>query len=869
MHLAFQYGVDHIWIVNVGDIKPLEFPIQFFLDYAWSPDRLPADSLQAYTRQWVARQFGPQHSGIIASILTDYALYNGRRKPELLSPDTYSLLHYQEAETIAADYNRLAGIADSVYRLLPPSCKDAYYQLVLYPVLACANLNELYVTAARNRLYAAQGRSMTNDLATKARQLFANDSLLSSYYNKQMAGGKWDHMMDQTHIGYTYWQQPPVNAIPELRTLDLSARNTPPPGSAAPAWGIAIEGSASWWPKDTGQAILPTFDPLRRQPHYIEVFNRGTTPFNYSIQTTSPWITTASPTGRIDKQERIWINIDWTKTPAGRQRTPITITGPAGRQITLIVATDNISMPLPSTQREFIETDGYVSIEAEHFDKASPQWLRIPGLGRTLSAMESNPLTAPAQSPGGNSARLEYAIRLFDTGTINVHAFLSPHLPFNDKPLHYAISFDDETPQTIDITTGVDKGAGWEKMVADNIRTIISRHHITAPGRHILKFWMVDPGVVLQKLVIDAGGMQPSYLGPPESYYTGGPRITSTSLHTTDTTGKGLKDYYQNYFPIGVAVSPRSLNGPDTTLILRQFNSLTPENAMKMGPIHPQQDRYYWKDADLIVNFAQAHGLRVRGHNLCWHEQTPAWFFTDSLGRQVSKETLLQRLKDHIMTVVGRYKGRVYAWDVVNEAIDDDSAHLLRNSLWYKICGDEFITKAFEYAHQADPNAQLFYNDYNTERPEKRERVYTLLKQLKTAGVPVTGVGLQAHWSLDEPSTTQLQQTIERFSSLGLNVQITELDVSIYPWEKKPRPKRPNESDELTPDLASRQADQYNKIFSILRDNKLKVSGVTFWNLTDKHSWLDEYPVPGRKNYPLLFDATGQPKKAYLDVTNF
>jgi len=332
---------------------------------------------------------------------------------------------------------------------------------------------------------------------------------------------------------------------------------------------------------------------------------------------------------------------------------------------------------------------------------------------------------------------------------------------------------------------------------------------------------------------------------------------------------KGLKDYYANYFPIGVAVSPRSLNGPDSALILQQFNSLTPENAMKMGPIHPEPNRYYWKDADAIVNFAQAHGLKVRGHNLCWHEQTPAWLFKNDQGGQVTKEVLLQRLKEHITTVVNRYKGKIYAWDVVNEAIDDDNTHFLRNSLWYQICGEDFIAAAFEYAHEADPAAQLFYNDYNTERPEKRERVYKLLKQLLDAGVPITGVGIQAHWSIYEPSEKELRDAIDRFSSLGLKVQVTELDISVYPWEKFKRAKRPDESDTLTPEQEQRQTDQYKKVFSIFRDYKNTLNGLTFWNLSDRHTWLDEYPVPGRKNYPLLFDTRGLPKKAYWEVVNF
>jgi len=333
---------------------------------------------------------------------------------------------------------------------------------------------------------------------------------------------------------------------------------------------------------------------------------------------------------------------------------------------------------------------------------------------------------------------------------------------------------------------------------------------------------------------------------------------------------KGLKDYYKNYFPIGVAVSARDIK--DTTeakLILHEFNSLTPENAMKMGPIHPEENRYYWKDADAIVAFAQANGLRVRGHNLCWHEQTPPWLFKNTDGKLVTKDVLLKRLKDHITTVVNRYKGKIYAWDVVNEAIDDDSTKFLRNSLWYQICGEDFIAKAFEYAHETDPKAILFYNDYNTERPEKRERVYRLLKKLVDAGVPINAVGIQAHWSIDEPSQKDLIATIKKFSSLGLKVQVTELDISIYPWEKNKRTLRPGETDTYTPELEKKQDEKYAEVFKVFRDYKNVISGVTFWNISDKRTWLDDYPVEGRKNYPLLFDQQLQRKKAYWSVVDF
>jgi endo-1,4-beta-xylanase len=343
----------------------------------------------------------------------------------------------------------------------------------------------------------------------------------------------------------------------------------------------------------------------------------------------------------------------------------------------------------------------------------------------------------------------------------------------------------------------------------------------------------------------------------------------SSRKSTAGAAEKGLKDYYTSYFPMGVAVGPRNLSGPTAEFIKQQYNSLTPENAMKMEPIHPEENRYFWRDADTIVNFARRNGMRVRGHALCWHEQAPAWMFKDATGQRVSKEVLLARLKEHITTVVKRYKGKIYAWDVVNEAVDDDSTRILRNSLWYQICGEDFIIQAFKFAHEADPDARLFYNDYNTERPEKTERVYQLLKKLKAANVPVHGVGLQAHWSIYEPSERELRQTIEKFASLGLEVQITELDMSIYPWEKERRQRRPGESDQLTPELEQKQIEQYGKVFRIFRQYRRNITGVTFWNISDRGTWLDNYPVPGRKNYPLLFDGDLKPKKAFWEVVNF
>lgn len=335
-------------------------------------------------------------------------------------------------------------------------------------------------------------------------------------------------------------------------------------------------------------------------------------------------------------------------------------------------------------------------------------------------------------------------------------------------------------------------------------------------------------------------------------------------------TVKGLKDYYKDYFPIGVSVSAQALKTDEAQLILQQFNSLTAENAMKIGPIHPKENEYFWTNADSITAFAQRNKLKLRGHTLCWHNQTPPWFFVDAEEKQVSKEVLLQRLKDHITTVVSRYKGKIYAWDVVNEVISDKKDEYFRNSLWYTICGEEFVAKAFQYAHEADPDALLFYNDYNEINPVKREKILRLVKGLKDAGVPIHGVGLQGHWAVNEPSREQLDSTLTRFAELGLQVQITELDISVYPKEHNARERKPEDyNTEFTSEKEQKQVEVYKMCFELFRKHRNSITSVTFWNISDRHSWLDNFPVRGRKDYPLLFDKDLKPKKTYWEVVKF
>ena len=321
-----------------------------------------------------------------------------------------------------------------------------------------------------------------------------------------------------------------------------------------------------------------------------------------------------------------------------------------------------------------------------------------------------------------------------------------------------------------------------------------------------------------------------------------------------------LKDVFQEQFLVGAAVNPRTLK-EQRTLLSEHFNSITAENEMKFERLQPEEDRFTFEHADQMMDFAEEHGIGVRGHTLVWHNQTPAWVFQDGAGGQISREGLLARMKTHIDTVVGRYRGNIYAWDVVNEAVADSGPEVLRESPWLSIAGDDFIARAFEYAHAADPDALLFYNDYNEAVPEKREKIYTLVKSLLEQGVPIHGVGLQAHWSIAHPAEDDIRRAIERYASLGLKLHITELDVSVFSHDDR-RTDLQSPSEEMM----TRQAERYETFFRIFRDYSESITSVTFWGAADDYTWLDNFPVRGRKNWPFLFDAGHQPKASFWKV---
>ena len=539
MNWALQYDARRIWIVNVGDLKPMEFPIEFFLSLAWNPQRWPRDKISEFTRLWAEREFGPAHAAEIAEIISKYTKYNGRRKPELLDPATFSLQDYREADTVLADWRAIAEKAERIYRTLPENEKDAFFELVLFPTKACYQVNELYITAGKNRWYAAQGRASANDLAARAKALFQADADLSDSYNHTLAHGKWDHMMDQTHIGYTYWQEPPVNAMPSVKEIEVPE---------AAEMGVAIEGSASAWPGAQGEPALPEFDAFDRPRRYIDVFNRGRAPFQFSAMPSAPWIVLSAAQGaitirkdshkagapriawsavqgKVEKEQRIWVSIDWRRAPQGSADGSIRIARTGAGEVTVKVKAFNPPRPTRSSLEGFVEANGDVSIEAEHYtkktDAGAVRWERIEDYGRSLSAMEVFPVTAKSVTPPQDSPCLEYQMYLFDPGTVEVEAIIGPTLDFvPGRGLRYAISFDGQPPQIVDALAR-NSQSDWEESVKDSVRKVKSTHMLANPGYHTLKFWMVDPGVVLEKLVVNLGGVRPSYLGPPESYRGG------------------------------------------------------------------------------------------------------------------------------------------------------------------------------------------------------------------------------------------------------------------------------------------------------------------------------------------------------------
>ncbi len=349
------------------------------------------------------------------------------------------------------------------------------------------------------------------------------------------------------------------------------------------------------------------------------------------------------------------------------------------------------------------------------------------------------------------------------------------------------------------------------------------------------------------------------------------------AAQTASSQPRSLKDAYKDKFVVGAAINLYQIFEQDdrgTPIITNQFNSITPENVLKWALVHPQPDRYDFTPGDRYVEYGLKHKMFIVGHCLVWHNQTPKWVFQDEKGNPLTRDALLKRMHDHIVTVVGRYKGKITSWDVVNEALNEDGT--MRQTLWFKIIGEDYIEKAFEYAHEADPKAELYYNDFSLENEPKRNAAIALIKNLQAKGIPIAGVGLQNHDNLEWPGAEQEDATISAFEKLGLKVSISELDITVLPSPNKQGTADVTATAEarqalnpypygLPESVQAQLAKRYADLFGVFAKHR-GVERVTLWGVTDGDSWLNDWPVRGRTNYPLLFDRNGMPKPAFQAV---
>ncbi|QRV78071.1 glycoside hydrolase family 115 protein [Ceratobasidium sp. AG-Ba] len=550
MTLASDRGANSIWIVNVGDIKPYEMAIEYFIALGrnvnrWRDTTPSSDSVQEFITQWATREFNlPSKSNEIAQLVRNMTRFNARRKHELLNTTTYSLINYHEAESIVATWDDMVSRSQAIYKSLPSGTQPAYFQLVHHPIQASSIVQNLYYTVGRNNLYASQARLSTNLLADQAVQIFNSDYDLEAQYHS-LLNGKWDHFMDQTHLGYYYWQQPMTNTMPAVNRVASKKQ------ALAGPMRITIEGSLGAWPGDNSNQCaqgyncpppsLPPLDPYTPgRTRFIDISAGGPNTFSWSASSNASWLSLSPSSGSVSASKpdtRMTVSVDWSKLGSGAGYASISIKSASSKQVG---AATSVTINLAAYGRSpasgfkgFVEGDGGVSIEAIHPSRNSTvngvAWHLLPGLGRTNGAVTPQ----PALGNGGNAfsvgsgPSLEYDFYTFNTpasGNVTLTSYISPALNGNgnNRPVGFAVQIDSGAPQSIyysPVTSARSTPAGWggnDGWVANSIVNIQTKHTVS-PGAHTLKVWMLEPAVVLQKFVIDTGGVRSSYLGPPES----------------------------------------------------------------------------------------------------------------------------------------------------------------------------------------------------------------------------------------------------------------------------------------------------------------------------------------------------------------
>jgi hypothetical protein len=514
MHLALKYGADRLWVVNVGDLKPMEFPIEFFLDYARTPERWDKDHLEEFSKLWATREFGQEHAEEIAAAIEEYTKYNGRRKPELLAPGSFSLTNYQEADRVEAEWRTLAERADKLATELPEDERASFFELIQYPVDACANLTEMYIEAARNAADVQSGNPQANVEADQVRSLFLKDAALSEEYNHKLMNGKWDHMMDQTHIGYTFWNEPLANAMPAVSWIQVPDRGS---------LGVSAEDATIKRSGVHSEISLGTIDSVSDQTRTLTLYDRGKMPVNYTVLTSAPWIVTSQSTGTVRATEQqVVLRVEWSKVPAGSDSVEGTATVSSGDELPMSFHLHALRLPITRANAQgFVESDGYVAIEAadtwQRMADDQTHWEELPDYGETRSAMTVFPVTA--ESNANSRAALEYRMYLYDAGEFQMQVVVAPTLNFvPGRGLRFAVSMDDGPRTVVDVLEH-NSQRDWEQAVSDGVRRTTLPLTIANPGYHTLKIWAVDPGVVLERIVVNHGLLPPSYLGPPESLH--------------------------------------------------------------------------------------------------------------------------------------------------------------------------------------------------------------------------------------------------------------------------------------------------------------------------------------------------------------
>ncbi|RDB17758.1 hypothetical protein Hypma_001072 [Hypsizygus marmoreus] len=549
MSIAVDREATRLWILNVGDLKPYERETEFFITYGWNTTRWASDNLNTFVSAWAQREFdvSPAVAGTVVDIVANLTRFNARRKPELLNATTYSLINYREAEGVLSSWATLQDASTKIYNSLSNDLKPSFFQLVHHPVLASANLANILVSAGINNMRASQARISANDMADQAQKFFERDFDLETQYH-ELLNGKWNHMMDQTHIGYYYWQQPMTNTMPAINRVQARKQ------ALAGIMRIVPEGTLGAWPGDNSNQCaqgyncpppsisLDPFSPFGNR--YIDVGAGGPVPFTFKATSNESWVSLSPAQGSISPkspEQRVFVTVkDWSRLTAGTHTATVTFTATAAKQPPLAVQVvfTATKTTLPGSFRGFVEGSGAVSIEAAHSTRNTTangvSWRELPGYGRTLSGVTPWPRLGNNDSNFtiGAGPSLEYDFYNFNTingsGNITVTTFVSPSLNAGerDRPLAFAVQVDAQAPQTSYFFPPAVPGGlptawgGLDGFVANGIISVNMIFNGVSPGPHTLKVFAIEPAVVVQRIVINTGGVQPSYLGPPESTVT-------------------------------------------------------------------------------------------------------------------------------------------------------------------------------------------------------------------------------------------------------------------------------------------------------------------------------------------------------------